>query len=367
MIYISIFTVTAFLLWIIEKKIKHMSLIFLCFSITIILLPVLFGGLRSINVGTDNYTYQIFFRAAGECDTYFQTLKRLRPQHQEPLFVLLLYLVSRVTDNYVGVSLFSSFIVITFAYLASWKYQKIIPMWLFMLSYLFIQYCYSWNIVRQGMAISIFLYASWYLQEEKWLKYIILIIFASLFHFSAIIALVFIPLNFFLRSKYNFFWIPCFILISLLLICLRRSLYEQVVSIFEFAQKYNKYVLKDGFLFSLRETVLRLPPLILATVFYRQYKKILKNYVFFYTMLLFDLVIAQLYQDFGPANRLSLYFNSIQIILVALLPRVFKKNQKELSYVLVFGYSFFYWIIFYVLNNYSFGRPVYPYQLFIWG
>ncbi|MCI8661364.1 MAG: EpsG family protein [Lachnospiraceae bacterium] len=366
MIYISIFTVTAFLIWIIEKKVKHMNLIFICFSITIILFPVLFGGLRSIHVGTDNYTYQIFFRAAGECDTYVQTLKRLHPQHQEPLFVLLLYLVSRITDNYIGVSLFSSLIAITFAYLASWKYRKIIPMWLFMLSYLFIQYCYSWNIVRQGMAISIFLYASWYLQEEKWLKYITLIILASLLHFSAIIALIFIPLIFFLKSRYKFLWIPCFILFSLLLICLRRSLYEQVVSIFKFAEKYNKYVLKDGFLFSLRETVLRLPPLIIGTVFYKQYNKIFKNYVFFYTMLLFDLVIAQLYQDIGSASRLSLYFNSIQIILVTLLPSVFKENQKKYTYLLVFGYNFFYWIIFYVLNNYNFARPVYPYQLFIW-
>lgn len=366
MIYISFFTVTTFLIWTIEKRAKHMKLIFICFSSVIILFPVLFGGLRSINVGTDNYTYQIFFRAAGECDTYVQALKRLQRQQQEPLFILLLYLVSRITNNYVGVSLVTSLITITFAYLASWKYGKTIPMWLFMLSYLFIQYCYSWNIVRQGIAISIFLYASWYLQEEKWVKYTILIILASLFHFSAIIALIFIPLKFFLKSKYKFLWIPCFIFVSILLICLRRSLYEQIVDVFKFAKKYDKYILRDGFLFSLRETILRLPALMIATVFYKQYNKIFKNYIFFYTMLLLDLVIAQLYEDIGSAGRLSLYFNSIQIILITALPNIFKKGQKRYTCVFVFGYAFFYWIIFYVLNNYNFARPVYPYQLYIW-
>ena len=50
------------------------------------------------------------------------------------------------------------------------------------------------NQVRQGIAVATFLYATRFIQEGKWWKYLIAIIAAMMFHMSALIALMYYPL-----------------------------------------------------------------------------------------------------------------------------------------------------------------------------
>lgn len=50
------------------------------------------------------------------------------------------------------------------------------------------------NQVRQGIAVAIFLYATRYIEEGKWWKYLIAVIIAMMFHMSALIAIAYYPL-----------------------------------------------------------------------------------------------------------------------------------------------------------------------------
>lgn len=50
------------------------------------------------------------------------------------------------------------------------------------------------NQVRQGIAVAIFLYATRFIHDGKWWKFLVAIIIAMMFHMSAIIALVYYPL-----------------------------------------------------------------------------------------------------------------------------------------------------------------------------
>ncbi len=72
------------------------------------------------------------------------------------------------------------------------------------------------NAIRQYTAMAIFLYASVFIYERKLKKYIIYILFASMFHFSAIILLMLYPFSFLFNLKSSK-WYKLFLILSLFL------------------------------------------------------------------------------------------------------------------------------------------------------
>ena len=79
-----------------------------------------------------------------------------------------------------------------------------------LLIYLALYYSYTFNIVRQFLAISIIFWATKYIEQEKYFKYIIFNIIASTIHTSAIMCFVFLFVTFGYRTEKRKFKIMAF-------------------------------------------------------------------------------------------------------------------------------------------------------------
>ena len=81
-------------------------------------------------------------------------------------------------------------------------------------------YLETLNIMRQYISLSIIFWGTRYLDKEKYLKFILCLAFAVLFHMSSIVCVAMIPFHYMLtnRKKSLWFYIVFFIGISLILV-----------------------------------------------------------------------------------------------------------------------------------------------------
>lgn len=94
------------------------------------------------------------------------------------------------------ISLFVNDSILRFIY--QYKYSFFILLWVYMGGNILIQ---QQNLVRQFIAVGIFLYALSNLKEGNRVNYVLLVLLSSLFHYSAIINIIFIPLYSLVQSR----------------------------------------------------------------------------------------------------------------------------------------------------------------------
>lgn len=68
--------------------------------------------------------------------------------------------------------------------------------------YMGLFYLISFSIVRQSMALGICFYAFKYIKNRRFYKYLVAIIIATLFHYSAIVSLIIYPIYHWIKLKY---------------------------------------------------------------------------------------------------------------------------------------------------------------------
>lgn len=107
------------------------------------------------------------------------------------------WLLKKIANNFIIVMIFVGFLV-SYGYLKVIKsYSK--DKWLSIIVLLTTQNIYySWNIIRQILAVALFCFTFKFLIEEKWKKYFIMIFFITTIHFSAYILF---PCYFMLKNK----------------------------------------------------------------------------------------------------------------------------------------------------------------------
>lgn len=152
----------------------------------------LFCGLRGVGVGVDTANYYSFMsqiEGAGitfgsdigfNIASYF-----LMHMLKKPYYPLLVF--AFVTNS-----------LITFRL---WDFRKESSFTLMMLIYMVIYYPYTFNIVRQFLAISVIFWGTKYLEREKYSRYLLLNILAATFHTSALICFGFLAFSFGYKTK----------------------------------------------------------------------------------------------------------------------------------------------------------------------
>lgn len=232
----------------------------------------------------------------------------------------------------------------------------------------------SLNIVRQEIAVAIVLIAYEYLIKGKNIKFILLIILATLFHSSAILCLCFM-----LFYKYNF--TRKTLLISIVILGILSIFYKQFLLIFsdissilgiDNNKSYSTYLENETYgvgiinLNSISTIVFALMAY-LMTYYYLVYlngkgnsKKL--NLWMFCTMAYF--IIATVSTKMVIIGRLSYYFLPFLLLIIPEAIQVSKvKNNKVLIYTMLYGFIIAKYIyIFVYLADILFG--VMPYEFF---
>ncbi|MGH1705389.1 EpsG family protein [Enterococcus gallinarum] len=212
-------------------------------------------------------------------------------------------------------------------------------------------------LIRQGIALAIIAYSFKYLVKDEYLKYFVLVIIASSFHYSAIIFLLIFKI---LNKKMEMHDISIFIFIGITIFFARFSL--GFLESFIHSEYYSSLVslISEPGPVYLKQAMLNFFILILSISKYKQmlketeYSVILVNILFLNTVMSFSLLGLNL------AYRFVIYFDFFNILLYPLLIKVYipSKIPRILITLLI---SIFLIIRFYQLLPISMYMPL-PYQ-----
>lgn len=186
-------------------SVKLFSLFIILFYITLLI------GLRYL-VGGDSYFYQIYFESINNNDVYMGIFNDQYPL----IFSLLTRIIYDIYNNFIFFQLIHVLIINIFLFnfiVRNTKYFLTATFLAFVLFYL----NFTVEILRESLAVILFLVSYKYLEKENYVKYLFIIIIASQIHLSALILILFV-FNKYLKVNKSLFIIIGLILISLLLI-----------------------------------------------------------------------------------------------------------------------------------------------------
>ncbi len=198
--------------------------------------------------------------------------------------------------------------------------------------------------VRQAVALSIFLFSIKYIEQNNFKKYLIWILIASLFHYSAI-GLIFV---FFLKNiKFNsFLWV---LLIILSYVGFQLGVfYNLIFALIEKIPFYGEIYLKNERFFDIDQSGSGLSILFKTIVslfvafFFNKIKKPIPA-----TLFLYGSILANISVGFMPIERFSYYLVYANIIV---LPLFFKNDFTKLF---IKGFSAIIFIYFLIVSYYG--------------
>lgn len=306
---------------------------------------LLIAGVR-YDVGTDYMTYK----------DIFSWIRMDNAPYIEPGYRFLNVFIRYFTTNFVWIFLASSFITLLFFYrgIITLSSNQCMSIYLFItMGY----YFYSFNAVRQYMALAVSFYASKYLKNGEFLKYTCFIIFAALFHKSV---LIMIPLYFLLRLRFKvsyYFIISLFAAGTLLL-------HKQILNlIFQFI--YSAYNNSDflDFHFSYLNIAISIIVFIGTMIYYKPLLSRDRGNIIYINASFFSLILFLFMGWLGLfVSRLGVY---LSVYFIITIPEIIacesKSSAKKLYTVIIYGCLFILWVMIMKKNLNSASRLL-PYQ-----
>ena len=377
-IYILTIGISTFLFYF-EEKIKNGKSIKAILILTAVLIPALVAGGRADVVGTDVRTYaeplQLFANSNNNFTDFinFQGILSNGESFQrfEKGYSTLIYLASRVTPK-LSFSLFiTELIILGCVVLGIVKFSKIRNISLPIGIFIFFTYFYnlSFNLIRQSMAMFILFYGFSYLVKKEWIKYIIVILVAFLFHNSAIIGFLFLFIYWLLyrdtkRKLYFKLSDKCVLsdkttltlILSLIIIVTLffPFLIKGLLNLFALA-KYTHYIpsVIHG---SWIDLIIRLPFLVIILIEWKDNDNNSLRY-FYLVIAILDICLSQFSGNDSAAtvfvSRISWYTSVFYIYIMADMLNA-RRNAKSLSLkISLILYLCIYWYIFTVILNYN--------------
>ncbi len=300
-----------------NKKFK-VNYIFWIFSMAVF---VFIFGFRESGIGVDDPSYETIFNSTalnGVINEFLNTT-------MEPGYLLLNYIVSIFTSNF-QVMIFITTLIPVFLYYKALEYEsdKISMFWgvFFLGTILFIYFC---GITRLFIAASIIAYGLRFVMEKKPIKYIIIVLIATSFHYSAIFMIFLLYFAMGEKENHKRSNIKLFVLIAFIM-----PIMIFVVSNYIFpnmGDRYSSYTqIKSGTL-SL-DAFDKLPFILIAIFFSKDMLKNNKNidkYITIYAMAL----IISVYSVFLDIGRMQWYCMYSTCIILPSILEVLKKVKSQ--------------------------------------
>ena len=343
MFYIIIMILAVlFILPVKYSKSKFVSKVCYIISFMISFLP---AALR-YGIGTDYfYTYV----------PYFKWINSGVREYSEVGFNFLNKFIGFFTTDYKWLFFITSFIILLFIYKAIWDNSEDVLQSV-LLIYVGQSYFYSMNMVRQAIAISIVLYSYKFLKDKKYIKLLICIVCASLFHSSA---LVLIPI--FTISMLNISILKK-IIIFIILFVLQPVFYKALILLLGYT-KYGWYYAEGLFKESISILLVLQNIIILLLDFYYQKiysKKITKEYKILSNINFIGVCLMILSYNIPLVFRVIRYCTIFQILLI---PKLLNLSDNDVNKK-IFGSCLFLFLAVCMIYQIIIwgGEGVYPYE-----
>lgn len=320
-------------------------------------IPIIISSLR-FDVGTDYLSYLQIFNSISDISIN-EFIRDYSASYELGVYLIAKFssLFPYAQNIYFGIFATGT---ILFTYLGLKRY-KLPHVWVILFLYLLILFPMSFNLVRQMLAVSIFFYATSFIQYSKFLKFTILIVLAALFHKSVIVLLPVyfvgkaLPSSRILRNQ----TLVITILMFLLFIVLGKFTTEYILDL-TFFEKYDKYQVASqasaGVLLATKIATLGI-----ITIFMKNINEY-KHFAFFYVMGVFEVLILVLAINSVDLSRFSIYFSIFPIILITYVASSFNRSGRFVIFPVMLMYAIsFFWIT-YLLKG---GSEIFPYQIML--
>lgn len=360
-IYILTFGIVTLLSYLAEKKRKKMGLV--CVGLIILILSVL-GGLRSINIGTDVKVYGYnWFQYAVKSNSFSQYQKYITSSDLG--YLLINYIVSRFTNNFNSFLFVLQVICNSLIVISIYRHKNNSSFTFGMLAYLCIYYCRSYNYLRQSIALAIVFFGFNYVERKKIVKYILCVILAMQFHFTASVAIIIYPIYRICLSEKKSKNITIGILligtifVTINIVPMIRLLYNANVVNYRIYAYITKYA-REYVDISIIETLFKFIILIVCCINYKKLKFNDKAGQFFLIMVIMDLILFQMRSVILYTDRFAYYFGYLIILFIGKVYENYNKNDnKKIISLMLTVLLLMFWVFKFVIEN---SGEVYPYS-----
>lgn len=323
-----------------NKKISIILMIIICAIISV------FAGYRDLTIGTDVMIY---------ANTIIEFLNKgwnIEYMGIEPAYVQIAKMVVGIGGNTNTLLLFTAIIIDFFILLAGFQRKNEIDLSLFTLTFLNIFFGISLNLMRQSIAISIFIFAYHFIEEKKPIKYFLLIFIAYLFHRSAIILFFIYPLYWLIMKNYGkkgkFIEMVTILLTMCILLFMSNILIllnnigivpDRIVNYYSYE---NYYTLKMNW----TSNFVNIGMLVLCNLIFLVDKERKKENSFLTYLTIIGIILFQLGNVIPFAGRIAYYFYFL--IYLYAIPRAtyVLKNRNEIYFFLIVLLFLYFYITF---------------------
>lgn len=374
-IYIFTAAISSWIIWF-EEKISNKDNRFKKILLLIaILIPAIVAGMRADTIGTDVRTYigplQYFAASSNNFAEYINYNGLLFNGEYllrfEKGYLSLIYLCSRIDKSLFLTFFVSELIILSTLIIGLYEFNKKYPLSIGLGFFIFLTFFYnlSFNLSRQCIAIFILFLGFNFLIRKEWIKYIITIFIAVLFHNSAVIGVFFLFIYYFLDDKAkdnnNLFTSSelkvLMITIIGLVILFMPSLIKHIFSS-TLLNTYLNYI-PDSIHLSVRQLIIKLPFLIIILIEWENMKKNRLRY-FYLAIALMDILLSQFSGQSSSATvseygaRISWYTSAFYIYSIPnALKTDLNKNRKIILTIGLVVFLSIYWYYFTVVLNYN--------------
>lgn len=180
-----------------DYKLKNRRKAYVILSAIAVIIPCMLAALRDSSVGTDVEVYgDTFFSRALTMD-FFDFVTH---QEESYLYMVVVYICAHT----VGTLQFQYFVLQALSivpfYIVLQRDDTVRYSWFGLLIYYLMFFPYSLNLMKQSIAVAITFWGFKFVQERRFFKYVITIIIAVLFHYTAFIGLFVYPVYILVHS-----------------------------------------------------------------------------------------------------------------------------------------------------------------------
>lgn len=356
--YISVFFIVIFLSCLAGYFIKRSKAISIFLSLVCIGLLSLLAALRGYSVGFDIHVYgwEYFYDSAGFPSLFSYLSFR---NFKEPFYFALNYIIFKRSGNihvlFFIMQFIMSFVVYTIAYREAKSDNG--TFFIYILSYLFIWYNSSLNIMRQSLALIFVLYGFKYLENRSYYKFLLCVFIAFLFHSSAILCAIFPLLNKVSNSKNSARKLLLICTILIIMFASSRLFVDKLILIFPFFTKYFNYILFSEGNMIFNYAIFKILFLIVILLFSKPILKLKQNNVLYYIIFL-DVIfyLSSFFIKFG--YRISYFFLPFYIYLLPRIDRSLKDYKgRDFYRIVLFCLLAFYWYYRFAVVGYDSTLP----------
>lgn len=358
MISIGLFALSDRVKYTQRKPIVFISVMALC----------LLAGMRAVGVGTDTRVYLMpVYEAAKRSHSIGEYLNSSfhaftwttdYVKDMEPLFPLLVLIVTKITGSLYCVQTILELCVILPLYVAVRK-DKNTSLGMAMFVFCMAFYNPSMNMMRQSIAMSLGVLGFEYWKNAEKKNAFICVIIAFLFHTSSLlILLIYLLYDYIVKgttlsitgnnvSKRN--ETPR-MLISMgigFVVMIMMSAIVSALSAVGFGE-YVSYV-TGKLVFMPNQLLIRIPQIILIIWSYRYLRKDGEDISFFLVMEVYAVLFSQFTSVSGYGGRIALYFAIFEVLVISQAMSALKPRKSRIIIrPLIIGYYMFYWWYYFV-------------------